>query len=124
MEGGIKADVLADGNPSGVWLLQYPLPRDWNAVRDELDCFNLDLRFDVVRVQFDTILVAEISASAIQVLAKIRFSMRADMGDDMVSSVLPLFCANFLTNQHDISHFEWEPGGAPPHVLPHDQVGS
>ena len=73
--------------------------------------------------QFDTILVAEISASGIQVLAKIRFSMRADMGDDMVSPVLPLPRANFLSNQHDISHFEWEPGGAPPHVLPHDQVG-
>ena len=122
MEGGIKADVLVDGKP-GAWLLQYPPQRDWNAVTDELDCLDLDLRWIVGGVQFDTILVAEISASAIQVLAKIRFSMRADMGDDMVSSVLPLLRADFLSNKHDISHFEWESGGAPPHVLPHDQVG-
>ena len=91
MEGGIKADVLADGK-SGVRLLQYPPPRDWNAVTDELDCFNLDLRFDVVRVQFDTIVVAEISMSGIQVFAKIRFCMRADMGDDVALYTLPFLC--------------------------------
>ena len=122
VEGGIKTDVLADGKP-GAWLLQYPPQRDWNAVTDELDCLDLDLRWIVGGVQFDTIQIAEISASSIQVLAKIRFSMRVDMGDDMVSPVLPLPRANFLSNQHDISHFEWESGGVPPHVLPHDQVG-
>ena len=85
VEGGVKTDVLADGKP-GAWLLQYPPQRDWNAVTDELDCLDLDLRWIVGGVQFDTILIAEISASSIQVLAKIRFSMRADM----VSPVLPL----------------------------------
>ena len=73
MEGGIKTDVLADRKP-GAWLLQYPPQRDWNAVTDELDCLDLNLRWNIGMVQFDAILVAEISASAIQVLAKIRFT--------------------------------------------------
>ena len=64
VEGGVKTDVLADGRP-GAWLLQYPPQRDWNAVTDELDCLDLDPRWIVGGVQFDTILVAEISASAI-----------------------------------------------------------
>ena len=122
VEGGIKADVLVDGKP-GAWLLQYPPQRYWNAVTDQLDCLDLDLWWFVGRVQLDTILVAEVSASAIQVLTKIGFCMGTDMGNDMVSSVLPLLCANFLSNQHNISHFEREPYGAPPHVLSHDQVG-
>ena len=108
VEGGVKTDVR-----SGAYLPQYSPRRDWNAVTDEHDCLDLDLRWIVGGVQFDTILVVEISASAIQVLAKIRFSMRAYMGDDMVFPVLPLPRANFLSNQHDISHFEWESGGAP-----------
>ena len=122
VEGGIKTDVLVDGKP-GAWLLQYPPQRYWNAVTDQLDCLDLDLWWIVGRVQLDTILVAEVSASAIQVLTKIGFCMGTDMGNDMVSSVLPLLCADFLSNQHNISHFEWEPCGAPPHVLPHDKVG-
>merc|ERR1711867_92841 len=65
VEGGVKTDVLVDGRP-GAWLLQYPPRRDWNAVTDEPDCLDLNLRWDVGRVQFDAILVAEISASAIQ----------------------------------------------------------
>ena len=122
VEGGIKADVLADGK-SGVWLLQDPPPRDWNTVTDQLDCFHLNLRLDVVRIQFDMILVAEISTSGFQVFAKIRFCVRADMGDDMLPYKLSLFRANLFFNLHDISHFEWESVGPPPHVLPHDQVG-
>ncbi len=112
MEGGIKADVLVDGKP-GAWLLQYPPQRYWNTVTDQLDCLDLDLWWFVGRVQLDTILVAEVSASAILVLTKIGFCMGTDMGNDMLSSVLPLLCANFLSNQHNISHFEREPYGAP-----------
>ena len=105
VEGGIKADVLVDGKP-GAWLPQYPPQRYWNAVTDQLDCLDLDLWWIVGRVQLDTILVAEVSASAIQVLTKIGFCMGTDMGNDMVSSVLPLLCADLLSNQHNISHFE------------------
>ena len=112
VEGGIKADVLVDGT-SGVWLLQDPPSRDWNTVTDELDCFNLNLRFDVVRIQFDTILIAEISMSGIQVFAKRRFCMRADMGDDMLPYKFSLLYADFLFNPHNISHLEWKSGGPP-----------
>ena len=70
VEGGVKTDVLADGKPRS-WLLQYPPQRDWNAVTDELDCLDLDLRWVVGGVQFYTILIAEISASSLQVLTKI-----------------------------------------------------
>ena len=50
VEGGVEANILGEGNFPGIWLLQYPLHRDLNTVTDKLDCFNLNLRFDVVRV--------------------------------------------------------------------------
>ena len=119
----IEADVLSGGR-LGAWLLQNPPQRNWKAVTDEFDCLDLDLGWFVGRVQFDAVLAAKVSTSGHQVLAKIRFSVGSDMSDFMLTPKFSFLRADFFFDQHDVSHFERESYCAPPHIFPHNEVGS